>query len=518
MPKTASPILHELIHNLSKSEKRYFKLHASRHTIGKENNYVKIFDYIAQQRDYDEELLFKHFQGASFLNQFSITKKRLYDQIIKALNSYHTDNSITSNIYKNLHSAEVLYKKGLYEHALRQLKSAQRIAIKHEKITLLQKIELEIDQITESTGYTTTSEEELEQQTAAWKDMNAAQVYYKELWLLKSKLFMRLNRLGPSRSEADQQSFESIYQSYQQLSRPNFTSFENEYLANHFESAYYYAVLDKAKSLNYLKKNMDLFQSHSDKIKQLPHLYLSLLTNIIHLESTTGEEKNIHAYLGELRTMKQRYKISSDEDFDIKHFSSAISIELLIYIQQARFEKAIALEQKIIDGMQLYEHGITPIRKAYLYFNLGIAFFGYEDYNSSLKWINAILNAPDLNQKEDILIYAQLLHLIIHYELNSEQLLPYAIKNTLRQIRKHGGDASFESTFISYLRKVINAKSTFESETILRKAVEELTTFSKNPYSTVAFEYFDFKSWMLSKIKGKGFQAIKREAYLNKSA
>ncbi len=518
MSKTASPLLHELIHHLSKSEKRYFKLHASRHTIGKENNYVKIFDYIAQQDEYDEELLFEHFKGASFLNQFSISKKRLYDQIIKALNSYHTDNSVTSSIYKNLHSAEVLYKKGLYEHAMRQLKSAHRLAKKHEKITLLQKVELEIDQVNESTGYTTTSEEELEQQTKSWKNTNTARVYYKELWLLKSKLFIRLNRLGPSRSEAEQASFQSIFRAYKQLSIPAHQTFENEHLANHFESAYYFAVLDKKNSLKCLKKNMRLFQTEKNKIKQHPDLYLSLLTNIIHLESTIGEEKNIHAYLGELRTMKQRYKIASDEDFDIKHFSSSSSIELLIYIQQAHFNKAVALEQKLIKGIQLYEHGITPIRKAYLYFNLGIAFFGNEDYNSSLKWINAILNAPDLNQKEDIIIYAQLLHLIIHYELNSEQLLPYAIKNTLRQIRKHGGDASFESTFISYLRKVINAKSSFESETILRKALEELTAFNENPYSTVAFEYFDFKSWMLSKIKRKGFKTIKREAYLNKSA
>ena len=47
--------LFELIKSLSKSEKRYFKLISSRHTIGDENNYVRLFDYIAKQDEYNEE-------------------------------------------------------------------------------------------------------------------------------------------------------------------------------------------------------------------------------------------------------------------------------------------------------------------------------------------------------------------------------------------------------------------------------------------------------------------------------
>ena len=66
--------LFELIRSLTKSEKRYFKLLASRHTIGDENNYVRLFDAIDRQEEYDEESLFKEFKGEAMLNKFSITK------------------------------------------------------------------------------------------------------------------------------------------------------------------------------------------------------------------------------------------------------------------------------------------------------------------------------------------------------------------------------------------------------------------------------------------------------------
>ena len=40
------------------------------------NNYVRIFDHLDKQDSYDEEVLFKKFDGEAFLNRFSITKKR----------------------------------------------------------------------------------------------------------------------------------------------------------------------------------------------------------------------------------------------------------------------------------------------------------------------------------------------------------------------------------------------------------------------------------------------------------
>jgi len=82
MSKRVKESVHELIKSLTKSEKRYFKLISSRHTIGDENNYVILFDAIEKQIEYDEQALFQQFKGAAFLNKFAITKRRLYDHIL----------------------------------------------------------------------------------------------------------------------------------------------------------------------------------------------------------------------------------------------------------------------------------------------------------------------------------------------------------------------------------------------------------------------------------------------------
>jgi hypothetical protein len=70
MSSKVNNALFELVKAMSKSEKRYFKLMSSRHTIGKENNYVRLFDYLDKQSEYDEDLIFKTFKGEAFLNRF----------------------------------------------------------------------------------------------------------------------------------------------------------------------------------------------------------------------------------------------------------------------------------------------------------------------------------------------------------------------------------------------------------------------------------------------------------------
>lgn len=56
--KTPSLELHELIHSLKPSEKRYFKLEASKHNSDKKNKYLSLFEAVEKQKEYNEtELL-----------------------------------------------------------------------------------------------------------------------------------------------------------------------------------------------------------------------------------------------------------------------------------------------------------------------------------------------------------------------------------------------------------------------------------------------------------------------------
>ncbi|PKR79856.1 hypothetical protein CW751_12945 [Brumimicrobium salinarum] len=518
MSKTASPALYELIHSLTKSEKRYFKIYASRHTIGEVNNGIRIFDFIDQQSNFDEEELRAYFKGEAFLNQFPITKNRLYEQILNALDAFHIKSDIEAQINQTLHSARILYSKSLYDHAEKALAKAKKQAIKNEKSTLLLQI-LDVEKkVIETRGYARSSKNKILKSQNNSSLLIQQHAFGNKLWHLKAQLFILLNQKGQARSDEMLAQYQDIYKTYKEIEIPHSLSFYHQYLQFHFESAYHFAIAQHGKCLKYLRLNILHFKENPNKITKFANEYFSILTNTIHILSKSQSTKEMVSYLNELKGLAHQLKSAKNEDLKIKLFSSINSIELKMLNHQAKFEHAIQLVSTIEAGLIKYDEELTPARKAYLAFNIAIAYFGVNEFNKSLKWINMILNNKCLDQKEDIVSFAHLVNLIIHFELKNNELLPYAIKNTKRFLSKRKRTYTFETVFLQYISKINQANDKYEIELYLSKIETELLTLKNDPYESIAFDYFDFHIWLKSKVKNKSFQLIKREEFLKATA
>ncbi|MBL7884788.1 MAG: hypothetical protein JNL69_12015, partial [Bacteroidia bacterium] len=153
MSNKASESLHRLIKSLSKSEKRYFNLYSSRHTLGDKNNNLILFEAIDKQSVYDEDALLKQFKKESFVKLFSITKTRLYDLILDSLIAYHAKSSVDAQLKRDLHCAEILYKKTLYDQCSKLLSSTKKMAQKYERHSSLLEINLWEKRLMEQNNY-----------------------------------------------------------------------------------------------------------------------------------------------------------------------------------------------------------------------------------------------------------------------------------------------------------------------------------------------------------------------------
>src|ERR1035437_5648878 len=114
--------LFDLIRSLNPSEKRHFSLYAHRHIVGEENNYLKLFDAIDKQQEYDEVALKKKFSHEKFVQQIHVAKNYLYSLILKSLNEYHSADSSNIQLRELLNSAEILFGKGLYKQSSKILR------------------------------------------------------------------------------------------------------------------------------------------------------------------------------------------------------------------------------------------------------------------------------------------------------------------------------------------------------------------------------------------------------------
>src|SRR5436190_8087617 len=111
MPSKAHDHVHRVIRSMTRAEKRYFKLYTGRHVLEGQSNQQLLFDAIAAMDDYDESALLARFRHEAFTNRFAITKRRLYETILRSLGAFHAESSVDSRLSRLLHQVEILYKR-----------------------------------------------------------------------------------------------------------------------------------------------------------------------------------------------------------------------------------------------------------------------------------------------------------------------------------------------------------------------------------------------------------------------
>lgn len=514
MSKKASSAIHELISSMSKSEKRYFKLYASRHTIGEQNNYITLFDFIEAMPAYDESLIFKEFEGESFLNKFPITKTRLYDNVVKSLCAYYSNSSVDAQLYRTLHTAEILFNKGLYDQASKQLVSAEKLAKKHDRYTLLLEINKQKKRLIESNDYFDVELSDIEENLSADQLSLEQHYYYNGLWEIKSLLFQRIHQKGKVRSIEEKEYYDSLMDRLALLKTPKQPALESRFLRNQIISAYSYVTLLLSNAYTFHEKNLRLLKSEPKKIQEHPNLYFYTLTNLIHLETEVGSYASALSWLQHLKAFPTKYKVQQHEDFEIKMFTSVYTTEMMLLLKQGEFKKAIDLVEAIQTGLKKYGALIAPSKKAYLMFKVAVAYFGEADYSKSLKWINKLLNDQTLDQSEDILAFSQLLSLLIHLELGKFDLLPYAERSTQRFLKNRNRNFYVEKIILKFIRKAAKVNHVLDLDSLYQELVVELNEMLSITFESVALEYFDFLGWASSKVKKQSFSEEQKKKYL----
>ncbi|MFT4525318.1 MAG: hypothetical protein ACI85F_001471 [Bacteroidia bacterium] len=510
MSKSNSDKLYQLINALSKPEKRYFKVYTSKQGSDN-NNYHVLFDAIDKLSEPDEVKLVKTLKKANFSNALPIAKTRLYNVILKSLDSYHSNSSIDAQLKKTLHCAEILYKKSLYVQSSRLLKGAKKLAYEHEKHTTLLEIFMWEKLLIEKDNYENLTDDDIlemmEENAKAIRNIED----YNDLWGIKSRLFNILNRQGKARSTADLERFKAIMDETLVKKKKEDLYYQTTYLYNHIYSAYYFGVGDYKNSYKYLKANVEHIEKNVERFSEEPNVYFSVLTNIVYIASQVNMYDQVFFYLDKLRALPSTMDTKGNEDMDIKLFSSTYSIELTIYFLTGEFDKGVEIIPQVENGLILYEHKLNSVRRAFFYFNIAIIYFGANDYNSSLKWINKLLNDININKSEDIYCFAQLVNLLIHIELDSNTLLPYALRSTQRYLSTRNRYYKFETTVLEFIGKLLKSTDAQSTKEHYATFVEQLKPLKEDSFEKAAFEYFDFISWAESKLGNKTFAEIKRE-------
>jgi len=125
--KTASNNLVRLIDSMNRSEKRFFKLYASRF-VTKNTLLIELFECYNKYKN--EKKVKQYFSNVSSKN-FSVYKHKLYHLLVESIAQQNSVNCFSIEAHKQLSKALALYRKFLYDDCLEFLKKVIKYCKKH---------------------------------------------------------------------------------------------------------------------------------------------------------------------------------------------------------------------------------------------------------------------------------------------------------------------------------------------------------------------------------------------------
>lgn len=186
------------------------------------------------------------------------------------------------------------------------------------------------------------------------------------------------------------------------------------------------------------------------------------------------------------------------------------SAGIQILIQHLIYQHSVACiigQEKFGEGLEYFnqfknESGLQgqapPNVMASTHLITAILFFG-GDFRKSLLFNNRALTLPQRFISNHTYVVCRLFSLIIHIELNNDDLLVYAIKSFERKLKSDKILFQVEKITLEFLKKWISSSSKERKQRLVEYAIQ-LKKIQDDKYDQQIFQSFDLLHWAKEKI------------------
>ena len=493
----ASDDLFRLVKSLQPTEKRYFKLFSSLHKGDK--NYIKLFDAIDKQKIYDEEKIKKIHSKSPFIKHLPWEKNNLYKLILKSLRTYHSGKSVDSELMDLIRDAEILLKKSLNDQSKKLLVKARKISSAYEQnflVPLITRLEFRMHD-------PRTLQQSLEEDGYIFENLKNTNEYKKIL----INLVVISVKKNQARDTKDITVLNKIMRSPLLTNEDKALTFESKLYMYQAYMLFFELQLKPHKAYAYRKKTVALLEDNPLQTELFPLGYLIALNNLCIGQIQLKKFKEIPQSLQKIKDLSGKL---IPEEMRIKIFIYSSQIESDLYIHTGEFKKGAGLIKGIESGLEEFSGKIQVQFLTVLYFNIAYLYFGIEEYGKCIKWLNKLFSETAAT-REDIQSAGRIFYLIAHFESDNNYPLEPIIKSTYRYLYKKKRLYRFETIALNYIKKLskVNRKNV---SVIFKELERELMILDRSPFEReVIRSYFDFISWLESKIEKKNFAEIVKE-------
>ncbi len=482
----------KIIESMSMNEKRYFKIFINKNIFGSQNKYLLLFDIINSNDKIDENTLKKYIKEQDYSDKnISYDINYLNKIILRSLNEFHYDKTISLNLQNHIKSVEILFYKGLYDECLKIIRKAKKLSIKNEnEVLMLEILNWEKKCMGYSKGFygAMSVNAKIDSYFNYIKENREITDLYYHSYFLK-------NNVGKMSYEKIIEDFDTIINNSIFKKNGNDLHSVQSRIFYFLTIANYYNVINKKteETIN-LEKTIEVFDSNSFYKEENPLDYISVYTRIIDIYKKS-DDTTFHNKIDALRSFENildfQKNVAKERIFFHTHHSE---LEFLIY--NNNFEEATKIKLLVIKSLKENKYNIEPYYYIGLYYQFACIQLINENLSQSLKYVNLILNEFKLEDRPKSFIKTEILNLIIHFELKNYKLVLHNYNAFNKRYKKVFKLNYIEKKIIQLIVQISESpyskNSTIKFRNILKK-IEKKEDLEENISNKIYLKYINQK-------------------------
>jgi len=468
------------------SEKRHFKLtFSNKADEQKPKEYMLLFESFDKLKTFDKEALEKNLKQNGINKLITGNLSYLYQLILKTLNIYHQKNNLIFKVRNYLNNVEVLVSKDLIDLAEKELKKAKKIIVDYD----LQSFKTQLLLFEKQFAFRNSNQlgdfkpEELQAFDNKEKEVIEELIETNHFSTTTDRI---LNLISSKTTKYDTEQIDKWINKYANPIENGSDSFNHciWYLSMYSS---YSLLKNNYSNYNYFNSQLiQLWQKHPQIIKRHFSNFLTVYNNYLNGLFLSKKHDELFVEFDNFKQLPKKYSIERKSAYNhINRTYLVLSMAALNSTNQ--YQK---VKETLPEALKAIEkHELSELYQKIIFFNALIATFSLGEYDEALDYIEKVLGERKSLVRQDLTLYAYLLKLIVHLEIDSIDLLPYLITNTKRKLDKESPLYTVNKKLIELVNNLVKSQiDNKEQQTLLQQFKSEIDLNNKKyDHTAIAF-------------------------------
>lgn len=479
---TPSDELFQLIKSLTPSEKRYFKVHASRHVIGNSNHYEKLFDALdalPDDQDYDEAAFKKSLRGKSYGKNLSDEKTHLREILLRAMRLYHAERTPKGRLVEMIHEINFLYSKGFVRNCHQQIMKAIKLATETEQLTemlVLNDFLVRLYRLDPVLAPYTAAEMEHRERAILDRIVLTREAIYLRMQMTEIQSSRQwVEREAEAKAYADRASALSSREDVSTRASILLLNARQRYLIHH---------RDYPESLRITIEWIERTQPDTRDMESLTDDYRVVLANYMMCAMHCERFELLPDAIAKLKALRTNYEKEEADSFRL-----STQYELIYLLNSADLSDAHNILREVEYGLKKHKRFIPADQAVTFRFNIALLNFLRKEYSECLDQIHSLYTISGREKNYDYTTtMARTMEWMCQSSIGNDQILDAG----LRSLRRHLSEKNLTEDFFAELCGRFAA---------VMRSGNQKTTETRQPLSTQAPPGWDqlqaiFTAWL----------------------